>query len=77
MASFTEAKIDAVLIVAKEEDGSTHVFVQARSMDDDGRVIRVLRREDITEYLSGAQVTGAANILDSAIARLKTVWNIP
>ena len=77
MATLTEASVIAVLTAERSEDGTVRVYAHGVSKDTDGNTVRRLQgRLDITDTLSGAQKTGATNVLASAETQLKALWNI-
>lgn len=76
MATIEEVRVEVQLRVVRADDGSTRIWAEGASLTADGIRVRSLR-DDITDQLSAARVTGAAALLDDVIARLKTLWGIP
>lgn len=76
MATIVESSVRVAVTLTRDGDGD-HAIVRAVSLDAEGREWRRLDGRDIYPMLSAARQSGITALLDDAIARVKTEWEIP
>lgn len=76
MATFTEAKVAVTVTLATNEDGSKHAYLTGVSYAADGTRLRDFPETEVTAALNATQQQEAVDLLNAAVAYLKSQWSI-
>lgn len=76
MAAFTEDHVSVSVQLATNADGSHHAYMTGSSYAADGTHIRDFPETEVTASLNTTQQNEAIDLLNAAVAYLKSVWTI-
>lgn len=77
MATFTEDHVSVSVRLTTNPDGSRHAYVNGSSYAADGTHLRDMPETEVTASLTAGQQQEAIDLLNAAVAWLKSAYSIP